>query len=101
MQLIQILLPLCDNHGRKFPAAKFQQVKAVLAQRFDGLTAYSRTAAEGLWKKGAALRRDDIVVYEVMARSLNRRWWKRYQKTLQTKFAQDCIVIRSQRITMV
>jgi len=101
MHLIQILLPLCDNQGRRFPVAKFQQVKAVLSERFDGLTAYNRSAAEGLWKSGARMRRDDIVVYEVMARALNRRWWKRYQKTLQTTFAQDSIVIRSQRMTLV
>jgi hypothetical protein len=101
MQLIQILLPLCDNGGRRFPPGKFQQVKAVLSEKFKGLTAYNRSAAEGIWKKGAALRRDDIVVYEVMAPSLNRRWWKSYQKSLLIQFAQDSIVIRAQEITCI
>jgi hypothetical protein len=101
MQLIQILLPLCDNRGRRFPASKYRQVKAVLSGKFRGLTAYSRVAAEGLWKKGSSVRRDDIIVYEVMGRSVEWRWWRNYQKLLETEFAQDSIVIRSQKITVI
>jgi len=101
MQLIQILLPLYDNAGRKFGRASYRQVKDVLSKRFQGLTAYSRVAAEGVWRVGKAVRHDDIVVYEVMAKSFNRRWWKQYQKSLEQLFRQDSIVIRAQEITLV
>ena len=101
MHLIQILLPLSDDQGRRFAAGKYRKVQALLSQRFKGLTAYSRTVAEGLWKDGPSLQRDEIIVYEVMTNSLNVKWWKNYQKHLQTVFAQESIVVRALKITVI
>ena len=99
--LIHILLPLYDNSGRRFSREKYEAVKSHLSARFQGLTAYSRAAAEGLWRVGKVVQRDDIVVYEVMAKSLNQRWWKQYRKHLEQEFRQDSIVIRAQKIALV
>jgi hypothetical protein len=101
MHLIQILLPVCDNKGRPFPRNHFARTKAQLTGRFDGLTAYSQSPADGLWKRGKGIKRDQIVVYEVMARSIDKSWWRNYRTALEKLFKQESVVIRTQRITLL
>ena len=74
-------------------------MRSELTERFGGLTAYSRAPAQGLWAEdGEPPRRDDIVVYEVMAESLDRSWWRSFRSLLEERFAQDELVIRSQQV---
>jgi hypothetical protein len=40
--LIQILLPLSDNEGRRFPPAAYARVRSELTERFGGMTAFTR-----------------------------------------------------------
>ncbi len=94
MQLIEIFLPLTDNSGRKLPKAAFAATREELIARFGGLTAYSRAPARGFWKDKGETTRDEIVVFEVMAKRLERRWWRDYRRALQKRFRQDEIVIR-------
>jgi hypothetical protein len=96
MHLIQILLPVYDNAGKAFPAARYAEVRTELTERFGGLTAYSRAPAEGLWQEeeGRA-KRDDIVVYEIMAEELDREWWAGFRARLAERFAQDELVVRT------
>jgi hypothetical protein len=97
MHLVQLLLPLYDNDGHPFPRAPFDEVSAELTSAFGGLTAYTRSPAEGLWREdGAGTRRDDIVVYEVMTDRLDESWWRDYRQRLEARFAQDRIVVRAQ-----
>ena len=63
---------------------------------FGGLTAYTRAPAEGVWESGTTLKRDDIVVVEVMVDSLDRAWWGAYRRDLKRLFRQDQIVLRAQ-----
>ena len=42
------------------------------------------------------MKRDDIVVLEVMVRVLDRGWWHDYRKQLQHLFRQDQIIVRAQ-----
>jgi hypothetical protein len=98
--LVQILLPLCSNEGKAFPKAYFSAVKLELSTRFDGLTAYSRASAEGLWRTGQKLKRDNIVVYEVMADRFDVAWWRKYKRSLEKMFRQESLVVRAQRIKM-
>jgi hypothetical protein len=75
IHLVQLLLPLYDNAGRAFPASQYTVVRDELTARFGGLTAYTRAPAQGLWQnEGGAPKRDDIVVYEVMTDTLDRKW---------------------------
>jgi hypothetical protein len=97
MYLVQILLPLADNRGRRLPWKLFERVQKELTGRFKGLTAYSRAPAEGLWKPRQGTKRDEIVVYEVMAPKLDAGWWKQYRSRLERLFRQDSIVIRAQK----
>lgn len=105
MHLVQLLIPVYDNHGASFPASHYATLRQELAERFGGLTAYSRAPAQGVWegdgngKDGEApAKQDDIIVYEVMVDELDRAWWSRYRRTLEERFRQDELVIRAQTI---
>ena len=95
MYLVQILLPLTDNLGHPLDRENFEEVKRELTERFKGLTAYSRVPAEGLWKPRKGMKRDEIVVYEVMVPTLNIPWWRQYRARLEKLFRQESIVIRA------
>lgn len=96
MYLIEILLPLYDNEGRPFDAAEFDRVRNELANRFGGVTAFRRAPAEGVWKEsGGEVSRDRIVIFEVMADSLERDWWDGFRRELERRFAQDEIIVRA------
>jgi hypothetical protein len=99
LQLIEILLPLRDNEGRRFESALFGRVREELVEHFGGLTAFTRTPAEGLWEVGEGERsRDEIVIFEVMADWLDRSWWRTYRAELEKRFRQDEIVIRTREV---
>lgn len=94
MKLIEIFLPLSDNSGRKIAKSAFAGTRRELIERFGGLTAYSRVPARGFWKDKGAVARDEIVVFEVMAKRLERGWWSDYRRSLERQFRQKEIVIR-------
>lgn len=97
--LVQLLLPLQDNDGRPFPAAHYARLRAELTDAFGGLTAYTRAPALGVWAEDeGAPQRDDIVVYEVMAETLDRPWWRRLRESLRQRFEQDELVVRAHPI---
>jgi hypothetical protein len=101
MYLIQILLPLTDNAGERFESAAYGRVRGELSDRFGGITSFTRAPAEGVWTEGGHLSRDDIVVFEVMARDLDRSWWERYRADLERRFDQETIVVRAIRVEML
>jgi len=69
-------------------------MRTELLEKFHGLTAYNRSPAEGLWRRGEGLSRDTIIVYEVMVERLNFPWWRRYRKTLEKRFEQESLLVR-------
>lgn len=102
VHLVQLLLPLYDNAGSPFPRTLYERVTGELTRTFGGLTAYTRSPAEGLWREqGEGTQRDDIVVYEVMAESLDDGWWRRYREELERRFAQDRLVVRAQETRLL
>ena len=52
MHLVKIFLPLNDNNGRPFDAEKYVAVREHLTERFGGLTAFSRSPAQGTTSDG-------------------------------------------------
>jgi hypothetical protein len=98
VHLIQILLPLYDNDGAALPRALFDRVREELAGHFGGLTAFTRVPAEGHWRDEGDTKREDIVVFEVMAESLDDAFWSAYRRELERSFRQEEIVIRAQEI---
>lgn len=96
MFLVQILLPLYDAAHRRWPRAAFDLIASELVDRFGGMTAYANAPASGLWESdGGRPEHDDIIVHEVMTESLDVGWWSSYRKVLESRFAQDEVVIRA------
>ena len=83
MYLIEIFLPLADNAGGPFPPSLFDSVRKTLTAAFGGLTAFQRSPAEGTEKKGGHERSDQLIVLEVMAHTVDPRWWADYRKHLE------------------
>lgn len=101
MHLVQILLPLFDENGKRLPEAQYGRVREDLADRFGGLTAFTSAPAEGLWKTEGKTARDDIIVIEVMTQELDKVWWGRYRRTLEDRFRQDTVVVRAHPIELL
>jgi len=102
MHLVQVLLPLYDNAGTAQPGDLFRAVAAELTERFGGLTAYTRSPAEGRWKEDASTTaRDDVVLFEVLADSIDRRWWAAYRRGLETRFRQEHVLIRAHAVEVL
>ena len=95
MYLIQILIPLADNQGKKFSSEKFSLLKKLLIKEFSGLTIFSQSPAEGLWEKTSDnVLKDQIVIFEVMAETKNIKWWQDFRILLEEEFEQESVVIR-------
>ena len=102
MHLIQILLPLYDNDGHAFPHEIYRAIGDELVVRFKGLTAFSRSPAEGLWAPpGSETKRDDIVIFEVMTPLVDDAWWSDYRESLEQRLRQKSIVIRTHAIRLL
>ena len=101
MHIIEILLPLYDNSGAPFGAEAFGRVREELVEHFGGLTAFTRSPAEGLWQEGGERSRDEIVIFEVMADWLDRGWWRTYRGELERRFEQEAIVVRASEVELL
>jgi hypothetical protein len=100
MHLIQLLIPLHDNHKQAFPPDYFNQVREDLINRFGGVTAFVRSPAIGLWKGNSDdINRDEMVMFEVLSDELDKDWWARYRQELEDKFRQDEVLIWASNIT--
>jgi len=100
MVLVEILLPLHDNAGTPFPTSLYRDVQEKLAKRFGGVTAYMRSPAKGFWNDGGgASREDDVVLFEVMAETLEAPYWQTLKGKLTEDFRQNDIVVRATQIT--
>ena len=103
MHLIEILLPLSDNEGKRFAPDLHAKVRDELVEHFGGVTAFTRNPAEGLWKEGQSdsTTRDDIIIFEVMSDWLDRGWWRGYRTELERRFRQDEIVVRAREFELL
>lgn len=96
MHLVQILLPLYDNDGRALARDLYDRVFRMLTERFGGVTAFTRSPAEGAWKEpGGGANRDRVVIFEVMVERLDHDWWGAYRRQLEADFKQEKILIRA------
>jgi hypothetical protein len=99
MHLIELFLPISDNTGQAFPTALFDAVRARLTGQFGGVTAFLRTPAVGAWEDdGGAVRRDEVVLFEVMVPHVDHGWWAAYRTELEARFRQDEILIRASAV---
>jgi hypothetical protein len=95
MFLIQILLPRPEHEGDASTRA-FAETRAELVEKFEGVTAYVRAPAQGLWTSPEGrIERDDVVMVEVLAPTFDRVWWRAYADRLASRFRQKAIHIRA------
>jgi hypothetical protein len=96
MFLVQLLLPLYDNTGRRVPHARFAELRDELTEKFGGVTAFFRAPAQGTWKEeSGTVDLDEIVMCEVMVEAVDRSWWTDYRKTLEKRFGQRELIARA------
>lgn len=94
MHVVEIFLPLTDNEGQPFAGALFHQERVTLTAKFDGVTVYSRSPAAGFWKDDQTIVKDDIVIFEVVAATIDAQWWASYRAHLELTFCQEVVLIR-------
>jgi hypothetical protein len=95
MHLVQILLPVTqgDTAGRD---ARFRATRAELVAKYEGVTAYVRSPAQGLWTApDGRVERDEMMMVEVLVETFDRAWWREYADTLAARFEQQEIHIRA------
>ncbi|HYW15527.1 MAG TPA: hypothetical protein VE891_05165 [Allosphingosinicella sp.] len=93
---------MSDNEGKPFEDELHAAVRDELVEHFGGVTAFTRSPAEGLWKDGEGeADRDEIVILEVMADWLDRGWWRTYRAGLERRFRQDEIVVRAREVELL
>lgn len=98
--LIQLLLPITGSsqHNRMAAVA---QTRSELVERFNGVTAYLRSPAKGLWTApDGRTEADDVVMVEVVTETFDRAWWRTYSATLAGRFEQETIHVRAIQVEM-
>ncbi len=97
MVLMQLLIPTSVPGAVPAPAAAaLADTYKELAERFDGLTAYVRAPASGIWTApDGRTERDDVVMVEVVTADFDRVWWTTYAAKLAERFRQDTIHVRA------
>jgi hypothetical protein len=98
MTLIEFFLPLSDPKGRRFPHSMLEQVKSELTEKFGGVTAFTRSPAEGQWREGGAVATDSVIVCEVMVEALDPVWWRTYVQGLEKRFEQQEVLARATEV---
>jgi hypothetical protein len=102
MYLVQILLPVYNNVSEEFSSNYYSVVRKELADKFGGITTYTRSPALGLWKENDnKMVRDDIVIFELMVQEVDYEWWQGYKSKLEDLFEQEVIVVRSWPVILI
>ena len=104
MVLIQLLLPTALPTGVASPSggAALAETHRELAAAFDGVTAYIRAPAKGVWTApDGHTEQDDVVMVEVVTERFDREWWRTYAATLARRFRQDTIHVRALPIELL
>ena len=94
MPRYEILLPIKFNDGSPVPDELLIEVREELVEKFGGLTTMPpSTPAEGWWRSGEVLYKDDIVIYRVTTVQDEDMFFKQYKDTLAKRFDQEEIWI--------
>ena len=104
MVLIQLLLPTTFPGGTasQDATAALADTRRELAETFDGLTAYVRSPAKGIWTASDGhTEQDDVVMVEVVTERFDRAWWRTYSAKLAQRFAQDEMHVRAVAIEVL
>ena len=95
---IEIFMPVYSPSGEAFPDRLYEDLERELVDQFGGVTSFARSPAQGKWRQGEAVTRDDIIVFEVMVEDLDADWWSDFRVRMEQRFQQEEIVIRAHQI---
>jgi hypothetical protein len=90
MYLVQFFIPVFGQQGNRFSRCQYEQVERELVNRFEGYTAYSCSPDDR-----SQLQVDELIIYEVITDRQDRPWWTDYRHSLEQRFQQKQILIRS------
>jgi hypothetical protein len=94
--LIQMLLPRVRTDNQPIEESLFAETRQELIDQFGGITAYTRAPAQGAWTSPEGrLERDEVVMVEVVTEAFDRKWWRAFAASLETRFAQEKIHVRA------
>ena len=102
MKEYDIFIPLYYNDGTPIEAAKFQNLQALLLERFEGLT-YFPQPNQGFWKFGDMTYRDEIVIYRVLSQNsvTSRDFLANLKEQLRRQFQQEEILIIEREVGLI
>ena len=101
MVLIQLLLPT-SGAASDDGLAPLAETRRELAERFNGLTAYLRSPAKGLWTApDGHTEQDDVVMVEIVTDRFDPVWWRTYVSVLAERFGQESIHVRAIPVAML
>ncbi len=89
------LAGVTSRDSQPIASRAFEIVKEDLTQRFGGVTAHTRSPAEGRWRADRT-HIEDVVAFEVLCNDLDRHWWNAYRQRLENDFRQQSVVIRAE-----
>lgn len=101
MKSIEIYLPLSANDGTLFSGAVFESIEHDLTEKFGGVTAHKRAPAQGRWQHGNKTHTDEIIIFEVVADTLDKDWWRNFRKTLERQLDQEKILIVARDVELL
>ncbi|WP_131781688.1 hypothetical protein [Legionella gresilensis] len=102
MQLIELFLPVYDNKKKKFSEKLFKQTYDELIKEFGGLTAYTRAPMQGFWQKeDDKIVVDELIIFEIMDDHFSFDWWHNYRISLEKRFQQEQLIIRTHPLTLI
>ena len=104
MVLIQLLLPTTIPAGASCADATVAlgETRRELADKFDGLTAYLRSPAKGIWTApDGHTAEDEVVMVEVVTDRFDRAWWGTYAATLAHRFRQETVHVRAMPVELL
>jgi hypothetical protein len=78
------------------------ETRRELTEKFDGLTAYTRSPAKGVWTApDGHAEHDDVVMVEIVTDTFEHAWWRMYAARLAARFGQKSIHVRAISIELL
>jgi len=102
--LIQLRLPTTVPKGTASQDASvaLAETRRELSETFDGLTAYLRSPAKGIWTApDGHTEQDDVVMVEVVTDYFDRAWWQDYATVLTKRFSQEVMHVRALTVELL
>ncbi|HMJ13414.1 MAG TPA: hypothetical protein VK524_18475 [Polyangiaceae bacterium] len=95
----EVYIPTVNEEGDAYPASLLESYKALLVERFGGVTDF-RHRSEGLWRVGNTTFRDEIVLYRVLSddRARARNELRSLQERMRRELKQKEVLVIERQV---